>query len=233
MSTTASAPSVAGRAAAACWIAAGVVYVVSEAVAAAAFPGYSYATNYISDLGIPQVEMYGGRAIDSPLHVVMNTGFVLSGVAFVAAAILAVPVLGTAHRRTFLTLAVTHGIGIVLVGVVHSGQVNADNGWGAVHGIGAAMAIVGGNLTAIVAGLAARRSADLRHLGATCITLGAVGLLATLALVLDSGSTDVDVLADGVWERLAVYTVTAFELLIGATTLLRLRRQRVTTAPDA
>ncbi len=60
-----------------------------------------------------------------------------------------------------------------------------------------------------------------------------MGLLATLALVLDSGSTDVDVLADGVWERLAVYTVTAFELLIGATTLLRLRRQRVTTAPDA
>lgn len=59
-------PPRAGRAAAACWIAAGVVYVVSEAVAAAAFPGYSYATNYISDLGIPQVETSGGRAIDSP-----------------------------------------------------------------------------------------------------------------------------------------------------------------------
>ncbi|MEG9224758.1 DUF998 domain-containing protein [Aeromicrobium sp. Sec7.5] len=226
-------PPRAGRAAAACWIAAGVVYVVSEAVAAAAFPGYSYATNYISDLGIPQVETSGGRAIDSPLHLVMNTGFVLSGVFFVAAALLAVPVLGSAHRRTFLALAVTHGIGIVLVGVVNSGQANVDNGIGALHGIGAAMAIVGGNLTVIVAGLAARRSADLRRLGAAFMALGVVGLLGTIALVLDSGSTAVDVLPDGVWERLAVYTVTAFELLVGTTTLVRLRRRGTTTAPDA
>ena len=213
-----------GRAAAICWIPAGAVYVAAEAVAAAASPGYSYATNYISDLGIPQVGTYGGRQIDSPLHAVMNTGFVVSGVFFVAAALLAVPVLGAAHRRTFLALAVTHGIGIVLVGVVHSGQVDADNGLGALHGIGAAMAIVGGNLTAVVAGLAARRSTDLRRLGAACVTLGVVGLLGTTALVLDSGSAGVDVLPDGVWERLAVYTVTAFELLVGVRTLLRLRR---------
>ncbi len=232
MSTDVVGPPRTGRAAAACWIAAGVVYVTAEAVAAAAFPGYSYATNYISDLGIPQVETYGGRAIDSPLHLVMNAGFVLHGVFFVAAALLAVPVLGTTYRRTFLTLAVTHGIGIVLVGVVHSGQVNADNGLGAVHGIGAAMAIVGGNLTAIVAGLAARRSTELRRLGVACVTLGVVGLLGTVALVLDSGSTGADVLPDGAWERLAVYTVTAFELLVGVTTLARLRRHEATPARD-
>lgn len=230
MGTDDARPPRAGRSAALCWILAGVVYVGTEAVAAAAFPGYSYATNYISDLGIPQVETYGGRAIDSPLHAVMNTGFVLHGVFFVAAALLAVPVLGTTLRCTFLALATTHGIGIVLVGVVHSGQVNADNGWGAVHGIGAAMAIVGGNLAAIVAGLAARRSTGLRLAGTACVTLGVVGLLGTVALVLDSGSTAVDVLPDGVWERLAVYTVTAFELLVGVTTLWRLRGRDATAA---
>ena len=233
MSTDVSRPPRTGRVAAACWILAGVVYVATEAVAAAAFPGYSYATNYISDLGIPQVETFGGRAIDSPLHAVMNTGFVLHGVSFVAAALLAAPVLGTTYRRTFLALAVTHGIGIVLVGVVHGGQVNADNGLGAVHGIGAVMAIVGGNLTAIVAGLAARRSAVLRQVGAVCVTLGVVGLLAAVALVLDSGSASVEVLPDGAWERLAVYTITVFELLVGVVTLARLRHRDAMTARDA
>ena len=230
MSTDASRPARTARPAALCWIVAGVVYVTTEAVAAAAFPGYSYATNYISDLGIPQVETFGGRAIDSPLHAVMNTGFVLHGVFFVAAALLATPVLGTAHRRTFLALAATHGVGIVLVGLVHGGQVNADNGLGAVHGIGATMAIVGGNLAAIVAGLAAHRSDELRRLGTVCVTLGVVGLFAALALVLDSVSSSVDVLPDGVWERLAVYTITAFELLVGVTTLVRLRRHGARTA---
>jgi len=233
MSTDAPRPARTARLAALCWIAAGVVYVTTEAVAAAAFPGYSYATNYISDLGIPQVETFGGRAIDSPLHAVMNTGFVLHGVFFVAAALLAAPVLGTAHRRTFLALAATHGVGIVLVGLVHGGQVNADNGLGAVHGIGATMAIVGGNLTAIVAGLAARRSDELRRLGTVCVTLGVVGLLAALALVLDSGSSSVDVLPDGVWERLSVYTITAFELLVGIATLVRLRRHETTATRNA
>ncbi|MCK5892802.1 MAG: DUF998 domain-containing protein [Aeromicrobium sp.] len=212
---------------AACWIAAGVVYLAAEAVAASAFPGYSYAQNYISDLGIPEVGTYSGRAIDSPLHAVMNAGFVLHGVLFVAAALLAAPVLGASHRRVFVALALTHGIGIVLVGVVHSGPVNADNGLVAVHGLGAAMAIVGGNLTAIVAGLAARRSARLARVGTVCVALGVVGLLSTLGLVLDSGSTTVTLLPDGVWERLAVYTVTAFELLIGVAALVRLRQ------PDA
>lgn len=233
MSTGAPRPARTARLAALCWMLAGVVYVTTEAVAAAAFPGYSYATNYISDLGIPQVETFGGRAIDSPLHAVMNTGFVLHGVFFVAAALLAAPVLGTMHRRALLALAATHGVGIVLVGLVHGGQVNADNGLGAVHGIGATMAIVGGNLTAIVAGLAARRSDELRRLGTVCVTLGVVGLLAALALVLDSGSSSIDVLPDGVWERLAVYTITVFELLIGVATLARLRRHETTATRNA
>lgn len=32
------------------WLSASIVYVVLEAVTASAFKGYSYATNYISDL---------------------------------------------------------------------------------------------------------------------------------------------------------------------------------------
>ena len=46
-----------------------VQWVVSEAVAAAAWtsPPYSYATNYISDLGVPECGThYQGRTICSP-----------------------------------------------------------------------------------------------------------------------------------------------------------------------
>ncbi len=35
------------------WIAGPLTYLILEAVAAAAFPHYSYAQNFISDLGIP------------------------------------------------------------------------------------------------------------------------------------------------------------------------------------
>jgi hypothetical membrane protein len=118
--------------AASCWIAAAALYLVAEAVSASTFPGYSYATNYISDLGVPDVEVFQGRAIDSPLHLLMNTAFVLHGVLFVVAALaarnLAVgsPAPGRpAARWWFTVLAVAHGVGIVLVGLFHGSQASA------------------------------------------------------------------------------------------------------------
>ncbi|GAA1749257.1 hypothetical protein GCM10009710_31600 [Aeromicrobium alkaliterrae] len=210
--------------AAACWIVAGVVYLATEAVAAAAFDGYSYATNYISDLGIPEVGTSGGRAIDSPLAWVMNTGFIAHGVLFAAAAALFAPRVTTTLRRWFVALAVTHGIGNVLVGLVHSGTTSADTSYGFLHGVGAGMAIVGGNLTIVVVGLSLRRAPAERSLGTVCLLLGVVGLLAVTALLVDGGSSSVDVLPDGVWERISVYTITAAELLLGVVTLVGARR---------
>ncbi|RIJ07986.1 DUF998 domain-containing protein, partial [Clavibacter nebraskensis] len=43
------------------WVAAAAVYVGTEAIAASAFPGYSYSANYISDLGVPDVAVFQGR----------------------------------------------------------------------------------------------------------------------------------------------------------------------------
>ena len=64
-----------------------MVYVGTEAIAASAFPGYSYSANYISDLGVPDVAEFQGRAIDSPLSAVMNAGFILQGVLYLVAAV--------------------------------------------------------------------------------------------------------------------------------------------------
>src|ERR1700759_4861673 len=54
--------------AAAVWIAAGLGYLILEAIAAVAFRHhYSYAHNFISDLGVTSRGMFQGRMIDSPL----------------------------------------------------------------------------------------------------------------------------------------------------------------------
>ena len=60
-------------------------------LAAVAFsPRYSYAHNYVSDLGVPVCgTIFDGRSVCSPLHALMNGDFVLQGVLFFAAALAA------------------------------------------------------------------------------------------------------------------------------------------------
>lgn len=214
--------------AASCWIAAAALYLVAEAVSASAFPGYSYATNYISDLGVPDTEVFQGRAIDSPLHLLMNTAFVLHGVLFVVAALAArtlaagSPTTGRpAARRWFTVLAVAHGVGIVLVGLFHGSQASVENGLVVLHVVGAAVAITAGNTAAVVAGAVLLRRTPEQHgrgtrwVGALSIALGAVGLVGLVMLVVDPAWTTVDLLPDGIWERVAVYAILAWELLAG------------------
>jgi hypothetical protein len=70
------------RAAAAsgCWLMAGAAYLILEAVAAAAYwPDYSYAHNYISDLGRP-ARQPAGATIGSGFASAMNAAFSLQGI---------------------------------------------------------------------------------------------------------------------------------------------------------
>jgi len=207
------------------WITAATVYLVAEAVSAAAFPGYSYATNYISDLGVPDVASFQGRAIDSPLHVVMNVAFILHGVLFASAALLTVRhrTWRPLARRWFVGAALVHAVGIILVGVFPGSPTNAENGLMLFHGLGAAMAIIAGNAAAIIAGLTLRRG-NPRWLGSASVSLGILGLVGLVMLLVDSNSTAITLLPDGVWERLAVDTILAWELLVGITVLATRRR---------
>ncbi|MFT2690553.1 DUF998 domain-containing protein [Clavibacter zhangzhiyongii] len=139
------------------WIAAAVVYVGTEAVAASAFPGYSYSANYISDLGVPEVAEFQGRTIDSPLAAVMNAGFVLQGVLYLVAAAIATRALRTGPRRAFLALAALHAVGIIVVGLIHGSAASDASGIGWLHVVGAGLAIISGNVASIVAGAGSRR----------------------------------------------------------------------------
>ncbi|TQL69438.1 putative membrane protein [Nocardioides albertanoniae] len=199
------------------------MYVVCEAIAASAWrdPTYSYSLNYISDLGVPDVGETQGRMIDSPLHAVMNTAFVLHGVIFViAAALLWHAVLRTGLRRAYLVLAGVHAVGMSLVGLFPGSQAALDDGTIVLHGLGALLAIVAGNTAAIVVGtdLLRRR---VRGLGRTLITLGVLGLAGFLYLLATSGSG-----VDGIPERVAVYTVTAAETVAGIAVLVAGRASR-------
>jgi len=213
------------RLAGALWLLAGIAYLVSEAIAAAAFPGYSYAHNYISDLGVPYDCIIDGREIHSPMAAVMNIGgFILDGVLSAGATIAAMFAMGARLRAGtwFLVFAIVHSLGSILVGTVHSGAREVAAGLEQFHVIGAAMAIIGGNCAVIAA------ASLSRGLGASPVYriasrgLGICGLLC-LALLEACGATGLAIIPDGILERGSVYAITIWKVLTGLTILVASR----------
>ncbi len=197
------------------WVLASTWYLLSEAVTALALPGYSYAQHYISDLGVPETSAAAGAVTGSPLAAVMNLGLVHQGLLFSTGAVFAFRAMPAGRgRRAFLALALVHGAGSALVGLVHS---DADH-VAALHGVGAAMAIVGGNLAVITAGVVVRRSAPPRGFPVVSTVLGAAGLTSLVVLLVGS-SAGGPLLGVGVWERGAVYTINAWEFAVAAAVL--------------
>ncbi|WP_193047227.1 DUF998 domain-containing protein [Mycolicibacterium baixiangningiae] len=193
------------RAAASAWILGAAAYLTAEASAAAAFrPTYSYARDYISDLGVP----------GQPLAALMNVAFAAQGCLFLLGAVLAA---GRRHHRPLLAFAAANAVGNLLVATVHAGD-------GALHLVGAALAIAGGNAAAI-AGASLHPGARYRLVSRL---LGVAGLVSLTALVVQAWA-GVEVLPAPVWERASVYPILAWQLC-AATAMLRAslpaRRQR-------
>lgn len=184
------------RAAALVWFVGAAVYVVCEAVAAAGSPGYSYTGDYISDLG--------GAAV-------MNIGaFVTHGMLFLVGAVVATrgstPALS---GRGFVAAAAVNAMGNVVIAVFPS-HVHTAVPW---HVIGAALAIIGGNLAVILGG----RSSSRRGYRRFSVLVGTAGLLCLAAVV--GGASPV-----GLVERGSVYTIILWEL-VSAGMLLRMSRR--------
>ena len=202
---------------------AAVGYLILEAVAAAGYePVYSYARNYISELGVNGGELVHGRMSGSTRSYLMHTVFYLQGILFFLGALLIVGVPDSRRARIFLGLVAANAVGNILIGTLHSGKL---------HRVGAALAIVGGN-TAILAGSAIvvtigghrwyRRISKL---------VAALGLLSLMMLLINSATSKANVLPDGVWERGSVYSIIIWQLLT-AGCLLTIRRQRATAHLD-
>jgi hypothetical membrane protein len=193
--------------AAAAWLSAGLAYLTLEAVAAADFrPHYSYAHNFISDLGIPSG--------NSPLAWLMNTAFCIQGSLFLVGAILSVRAVAPRKAGLFVTLAAANAVGNLLIAAFHSGPAARAEGTARVHVIGAVLAIVGGN-AAILAG---SRIVSGWHRKVS-VALGAFGLLSFVLFVIELKASSA--LPLGVWERCSVYSITAWQLLAAAWLLNR------------
>lgn len=205
------------------WLLSGVLYLCVEAITAASFPGYSFATNYISDLGVPDVGSFQGRAIDSPLHALMNAAFISQGILFLVAAIIAARAAAAGPRRSFVIFAGLHAVGIVLVGSFPGSQASVENGLAVFHFTGALLAIIGGNAAAILAGIALRRSRARRGYVIASVVIGILGLLSLLMLVIATVLPGEFFLPDGIWERGAVDSIMVWEIVTGFLLLATLR----------
>ena len=207
--------------AAAVWIAAGLGYLILEAIAAAGFrPNYSYAHNFISDLGVTSRGMFHGRMIDSPLASLMNTAFYLQGTLFLAGAALIVRAFETHKAALFLTLAATNAVGNFLVATIHSGPIAQANGTSWVHATGAVLAILGGN-AAILAGSSIVRNVSGPWYRGVSAGLALLGLLSFTLLVIGLKASTLNILPPAVWERCSVYSITAWQMFTAGYLLAR------------
>jgi len=189
-----------------------LIFLVAEAVTARAWtqPRYSYLRNWISDLGVPDPGTFQGRPIDSPLHVVMNTGFVLSGVALLVGVSVLARTLTGKTRPAAVALAVIAATGYTLVGTMHTSSAAVANGTIVWHFVGAFLAILGGNILGIVLGAHWWRTTTTRALGHFVAPAGALGLVAVLIL----GFTATTDAPNGLIERISVYTVLLWQLRV-------------------
>ncbi|MFG2884173.1 DUF998 domain-containing protein [Streptomyces sp. NPDC048297] len=198
---------------------AAVQYLALEAVAAAAWrhPRYSYAVNFISDLGNPVPgDVFQGRTIDSPLHLLMDLAFLTQGALFIAATALVYRSLEGRKAKAVLVLALIHGIGVGMVGLFPESAAALTNGVIIAHSVGAIGAIVGGNVLLLVSAAGDRQLGAPTWHKALGITLGVIGLAAFALLQADH---TLYVAAGGVPERIAVYTIVAWEAVTGVSLL--------------
>jgi hypothetical membrane protein len=210
------------------WLFAGIFYLAAEAITAAAFPGYSFAHNYISDLGVPYQSVVDGRTLDSPRALLMNLGgFILDGAFYAAAAITAISAMRAKHWPgiVFLALGIVHSAGTILVGIVHNGFREVTTGLQPIHVIGAAFAIIGGNAASIVAAILSRRFGAPSVYSMTSLGLGIFGLF-SLALLQLSREMAMTMIPFGILERGSVYPITLWEIITGVAILVTCRRFR-------
>lgn len=207
--------------AAALWISGAVIFLGFEAIAAAAIPDYSYTAKYISVLGVPEW---------SPRASLMNWGFYLQGVLFLAGALVAVR---SIHGRwtgvVFVLLTATNTVGNFLVGFVHGFSPLWNDGYEWLHGFGAFLAIGGGNAAILVGAVVIGRAVSVRWYQPIGVMIGVAGLVFA-AMLHTYARWAADFSHIGLVERACVYTIMAWQIFTGLTLLVLLARPRTDVA---
>jgi hypothetical membrane protein len=194
-----------------------VQFFAAHVIAQSAWPTpYSATTNYISDLGAVTCVSKPGDAVCSPLHAVMNTAFVLQGLALIGGTVLtAAAWAASAGRRVWQGLVVAAGVSWIVVGLVPE-DVN-----GAIHAAGALPGFVVSNVALLVAG-ASTSTRSHRMARRAALVLGLVGVTGFALLgALRWSDRPVGV---GAAERAVVFPLQIWALVVGAALLAPPRR---------
>ena len=173
-------------------------YLISEAISAIFFRNSlinTYIFHTISELGIP------GNM--SPLFWLMNSAFILIGLALILGSFSKFKEFIIKNRCIYYILVLITAFGVIIVGLIHGGNPLTAS----YHSLGAVMAILGGNILLILIS----RSMDefINYQKATFI-LGFIGLIAFWIMFFN-----IDSVYMPVFERLSVYTLIIWNLLTG------------------
>lgn len=194
-------------------------FVVQLIVARRWTPGYSVRLNTISDLANSACGRFNGRFVCSPWHDLMNASFVLLGLTMIAGSLLVRRALRGSRTRDvgFLLLGIG-GVGVVMVGLF------PENSFATLHGIGATLPFLVGNVGLVLLGLKLEAPRALR------IYTFVSGALALVALGFYARSMDLG-LGEGGMERIVAYPQTLWLIVFAAYDLVtraRTRRSDVT-----
>jgi hypothetical membrane protein len=197
-------------------------WVIAEAVTAGAWktPPYSYASNYISDLGVPDCGVeFQGREICSPSHDLMNTSFMAEGILFAIGVLLLARTLEGRTRRIVTALAVAHAVGFVMIGTFHGSPEGASYVL-ALHLVGAVIGVLSANAVVFMAGRV--KNLDLpRPYRVFSMTVGVLGPVSVLGAGISESTA-------GAFERGGVYSFLLWSVVTGVLLLARnLRRPAV------
>lgn len=206
------------RIAASVWIAAAVVYLVVEKIAADNVEGhYSYLHHYISVLGVPD---WGRFAY------LMNGAFYLQGVLMFVGAVLVTRASGR-RGLVFLLLTAASTVGYFLVATVHGGSPLAKGDGMQLHMAGALLVFIAGNLAIVPGSSIVARAADAKWwYRVVSLLISAVGIVAWLTLA-NYNVWGHNYAPVGLLERIPVYSILAWQVFSAVVVLGLLRKRHV------
>ena len=173
-------------------------YVIAEAISAISFNASlfnTYIFHTISELGIPNG--------NSPLFWLMNSAFILIGLALIFSNFYRLKDFIIKNKAIFYILTLVTGVGVIIVGFIHGGN-PFTLGY---HMLGAMMAILGGNVLLVVI---SRSMQDFGIYQKATLILGILGLIAFWIMFFN-----MEVSFMPVFERLSVYTLILWSFLTG------------------
>lgn len=195
---------------AALWLTGALAFLICEATAAAAVTppySYSYASDFISQLGVPGW---------TGLAAVMNAGFYLQGILLLGGAVLAVRESATGHRHGFLVLAALYALGAVLVATFHAGPGAAADNLLVYHWLGSLLVFLGGNAAILAGSSVVADLVGVRWYRKVSLVLAVLGFLSFVVFGNPAARPYL-----GVWERGSVYPLLLWQMLSAALLLAR------------